>query len=168
MRLVAVVAAVAVLMAACGDDGPEEVRVPVVDAAEDPAGAAGSADDAGNDAGGVDTAENDGTAPPTTTGAVPANGDVVDVVALDNTFRPETIEVVAGTAIRWENRGRNDHNVIPTDETASWGAPTEAFAPGDEYTHLFDTPGNYPYYCTIHATPEVGMIGTVVVLPADR
>ena len=110
---------------------------------------------------------NDDTATSTTTGAFPPNGEVVDVVALDNTFRPETIEVVAGTAIRWENRGRNDHNVIPTDETASWGAPTEAFAPGDEYTHLFDTPGEYPYYCTIHATPEVGMIGTVVVLPAD-
>jgi len=101
-------------------------------------------------------------------GAVEANGEIVDVVALDNTFRPEAVEIVAGTQIRWENRGRNDHDVIPADETLPWGVAADGFAPGDEYTLLFDTPGEYPYFCSIHGTKDVGMIGTVVVLPAER
>jgi plastocyanin len=92
----------------------------------------------------------------------------VDVIALDNTFRPEKIEITAGTTVRWENRGRNDHNVLPVDDLDDWGVPTEQFAPGDEYSSTFDTPGTYPYYCSIHATKDVGMIGTVVVLPAEQ
>jgi plastocyanin len=100
--------------------------------------------------------------------AAPPDPVSVDVIALDNTFRPETIEVTAGTTVRWENRGRNDHDVIPVDDTQSWGVPDERFAPGDEYSAVFDTPGTYPYYCSIHATKEVGMIGTVVVVPVER
>ncbi|HSP27343.1 MAG TPA: plastocyanin/azurin family copper-binding protein, partial [Ilumatobacteraceae bacterium] len=94
--------------------------------------------------------------------------EMADVVALDNTFRPERVEVVAGTAIRWENRGRNDHDVVPADDTLAWGVDASGFAPGDEYTLLFDTPGEYPYYCSIHGTKDVGMIGTVVVVAVDR
>jgi plastocyanin len=100
--------------------------------------------------------------------AMPTVTQTVDVIALDNTFRPEKIEISAGTTVRWENRGRNDHNVLPVDDVDDWGVPTEQFAPGDEYSSTFHTPGTYPYYCSIHATKDVGMIGTVVVLPAER
>ena len=96
---------------------------------------------------------------------VASNGAIVDVIALDNSFRPETIEVTAGTAVRWENRGRNDHNVVPTDDTETWGAATEDFKPGADYTWVFTEPGTYAYYCTIHGTKDAGMIGTVVVAP---
>jgi plastocyanin len=91
--------------------------------------------------------------------------DDAGVDSQDNSFRPETIEVIAGTAVRWENRGRNDHNVLPTDDSETWGAPTEAFAPGAEYTWVFGEPGTYTYYCSIHGTKDAGMIGTVVVTP---
>ena len=110
---------------------------------------------------------------PTATSALPAasaveaaepNGETVDVVALDNTFRPERVEVVAGTTVRWENRGRNDHDVVPADDTVAWGVDASGFAAGDEYTRLFDTPGEYPYFCSIHGTKDAGMIGTVVVV----
>jgi plastocyanin len=90
------------------------------------------------------------------------NGEVVNVLALDNTFRPETIEISAGTEIVWTNGGRNDHNVLPI-EGDDWGVQTEDFTPQDVYSHVFTTPGTYPYYCSIHGTTEVGMIGTVVV-----
>ncbi len=105
-----------------------------------------------------------GQATETTVGS---NGQTVEVIALDNSFRPETIEVAAGTAVRWENRGRNDHNVLPADDAQSWGAPTEAFLPGDEYTWVFSEPGTFAYYCSIHGTKDAGMIGTVVVTPAN-
>ena len=71
--------------------------------------------------------------------------------------------VEAGTEVRWVNNGRNDHNVLPVDESLDWGVERDAFVPTDEYSHLFDQPGVYPYYCSIHGTKEVGMVGAIVV-----
>ena len=53
--------------------------------------------------------------------------------------------------------------MLPTDDAQTWGVPTEAFVPGDEYTWVFDEPGTYAYYCSIHGTKDVGMVGTVIV-----
>jgi len=100
--------------------------------------------------------------PPATATFLP-NGELVEVRALDNTFRVETIEVAAGTEVLWKNGGRNDHDVLPVDDALDWGVPTDGFTPGDEYSHVFDTPGVYPYYCSIHGTKEVGMVGMVIV-----
>ncbi len=91
----------------------------------------------------------------------------VFVVALDNSFQPGEVEIHVGAEVRWQNRGRNDHNVLPADESQKWGAPTAEFGPSDDYSVTFDSPGTYRYYCSIHGTKEVGMVGTVVVLPAE-
>jgi plastocyanin len=130
----------------------------------------------GDDSNAAPTTTGDGTTGDGTTGdststtdaavgevSVPANGEVVEVLTLDNSFRPEQLEIVAGTAVRWDNGGRNDHNIVPVDDTQDWGVDIADFAPGDVYEHLFTTPGTYPYYCTLHGTAEVGMVGTVVV-----
>ncbi len=106
-------------------------------------------------------------APTTTVERVAPTGEVVQVRSLDNTFRIADIEVAAGTEVWWVNGGRNDHNVLPVDESQDWGIATADFTPGDEYRHLFDVPGTYLYYCSIHGTKTVGMIGSVTVLGAD-
>ena len=93
----------------------------------------------------------------------PANGETVEVRALDNLFRVETIEVVAGTEVLWVNGGRNEHNILPVGELEGFGAERDVFLPGDEYRFIFETVGVVPYYCSIHGTEDVGMIGTVVV-----
>jgi plastocyanin len=103
------------------------------------------------------------TTEPATTVAQSGAGVTVTVQALDNSFRPETLTVAAGTEVVFENRGRNDHNVLPADGGDSWGVMTESFRPGDAYRHTFTEPGEYPYYCSIHGTAEVGMVGTIVV-----
>jgi plastocyanin len=153
-KAVALASVTVMLLAACSDDGPDAPRSEPVPQTEAPplTESTEPADDGIDDG---DDAE-----------AVPPNGETVDVIALDNTFRPETIEVEAGTEVHWENRGRNDHNVLPAADDEDWGAPTEDFLPGDEYALVFGTPGTYAYYCTLHGTPEVGMIGEIVVLPA--
>lgn len=109
-----------------------------------------------------DTATTEPTEPPSST-PTPGAGVTVTVQALDNSFRPETLTVAAGTEVAFENRGRNDHNVLPADGGDSWGVMTESFRPGDEYRYTFSEPGEYRYYCSIHGTADVGMVGTIVV-----
>jgi plastocyanin len=92
-----------------------------------------------------------------------AGAGVIEVIALDNSFQPVTIEVVAGTTVRWANRGRNDHNVLSVD--GSWGAPTEDFRPGDAYDFVFADSGTFAYYCSIHGTKDAGMVGEILVTP---
>lgn len=87
---------------------------------------------------------------------------VVPVVALDNSFRPELIEVDVGDEVMWENRGLNDHDVLSV-EGDGWGIEVEGFGPGATYTHVFTEPGQYRYFCSIHGNESVGMVGTVVV-----
>jgi plastocyanin len=135
-----VLAAIAVL-GACGDDSP-------------------TSDTVGTTIAAVTIPALESTEAPAET--YPPNGEVVNVLSLDNTFRPETIEISAGTEVVWTNGGRNDHNVLPV-EGDDWGVQAEDFVPQDVYSHVFTTPGTYPYYCSIHGTTEVGMIGTVIV-----
>jgi plastocyanin len=88
--------------------------------------------------------------------------DPAEVTALDNSFRPENIEVPAGTEVVWTNKGRNEHNVLHVDGD-DWGVEVDDFRPGASYAHTFDEPGVYRYYCSIHGTTDAGMIGTIVV-----
>jgi plastocyanin len=88
--------------------------------------------------------------------------DPAEVTALDNSFRPENIEVPAGTEVVWTNKGRNEHNVLHVDGD-DWGVEVEDFEPGAAYSHTFDEAGVYRYYCSIHGTTDAGMIGTIVV-----
>ena len=111
----------------------------------------------------------DGLPPPTS--AVTASTSAqppVYVQALDNTFRQRDIVIAAGTEVVWTNVGRNEHDVVPsefekTPEQAPWGVVVEAFAPQATYSHVFTTPGVYPYVCTIHGVRDKGMAGTITV-----
>jgi plastocyanin len=89
-------------------------------------------------------------------------GPEADVTAIDNTFDAQGVSVAPGTTVRWTNRGRQDHDVIPA-EGDEWGVDVGDFAPGDVYEHTFTEPGTYNYYCTIHGTAAAGMVGVVVV-----
>jgi len=95
----------------------------------------------------------------------PPNGETTKVLALDNNFIPQKIEVKAGTEVVWENNGRNPHNVVPADDpkATTWGVLETAFQPKATYARVFDRPGTYVYYCTIHGTPKAAMFGTITV-----
>ncbi len=89
--------------------------------------------------------------------------DTVTIDTRDNTFGPENIIVSPGTEIVWENRGRNDHNVVPVEEGSFEEVSIEDLRPGSEAARTFDDAGEYPYYCSLHATPDRGMIGRIRV-----
>ena len=135
-------------LASCGDDSNDQSG-PATDTTVEPSNGPTTVEPSDADGGGATS--------------VAPNGEEVEVLALDNNFRPEEIEIVAGTTVVWENGGRNDHNIVPADDSDSWGVDIEQFRPGDVYSYAFTTPGEYPYYCTLHGTADFGMIGTVVV-----
>jgi plastocyanin len=94
-------------------------------------------------------------------------------------FSPETITVGVGDTVTWDNGSTEQHTVtaeqgsLPEDAAyfASGRAASEKAAnddlsdgfvgPGDSYSHTFETPGTYRYYCIPHR--DAGMTGTVVV-----
>ncbi len=88
----------------------------------------------------------------------------VTVQARDNNFVAPYIEVKAGTAITFTNRGRNQHDVVPVKAGAFPEIPVDAFDPGQSKTLTFDEPGDYPYYCTLHGNKTKGMVGAIRVI----
>lgn len=106
---------------------------------------------------------NDVNGPPKVT--APRTGVVVRILAQDNLFRAGQTTARVGDMLRFENVGRNDHDVLPKDGD-DWGVAAADFVPEDVYEHVFDKPGTYEYYCSIHGTSSAGMVGTVTVTDA--
>jgi plastocyanin len=90
--------------------------------------------------------------------------DAVTIDAVDNSFRPQYVEISAGTTVTFENRGRNLHNVLPANEGAFEPIETDDLEPGEKADIVFDTPGDYAYYCSLHGSPTAGMIGGIRVV----
>lgn len=74
---------------------------------------------------------------------------------LDYGFRPATLEVQAGTEVTWHNNDVLIHTVTADDGSFNSGA----LRPGASFTHTFEEPGTYEYFCAIHPA----MTGTIVV-----
>lgn len=100
-------------------------------------------------------------------------------MTVDQAFEPGTITIAAGESVTWDNGTAEQHTVtadegsLPdgADYFASGGAATEDDAngdlsagfvgPGESFSHTFETPGTYRYYCIPHK--GAGMTGTIVV-----
>jgi len=106
--------------------------------------------------------------------------EAYDVGMVHNAFEPVEYEVAVGDTVVWGNVGSRGHSVtayesqLPesADYFASGGAESQSEAvgdwpqrgnvqPGETYTHTFETPGEYGYYCIPHEA--AGMKGTIVV-----
>jgi plastocyanin len=82
------------------------------------------------------------------------------VSAIDNAFGPKELHIKAGQTVTWVNNGQASHTVTADDNSFDSGL----FGPGAQYSHKFEKPGRYPYYCTLHGGPGgVGMAGEIVV-----
>jgi plastocyanin len=77
-------------------------------------------------------------------------------ISIDNfAFSQPTITVPAGTKVTWVNHDDMLHTVM--DEGKSF--KSDPLDSGDSFSHVFDKPGTYKYFCSLH--PH--MQGTVVV-----
>ena len=79
-------------------------------------------------------------------------------VTIDNfSFTPAEIDIKAGTRVVWLNRDDIPHTVTDAAEPKTTRSPP--LDTGDSYARVFDKPGTYSYFCSLH--PH--MMGTVVV-----
>ena len=83
---------------------------------------------------------------------LPAN-----TIGIDNfAFEPKTLTVKSGSTVMWLNRDDVPHLII-----SSTGKFNNSKVLDTEQQHSarFDTPGRYPYFCSLH--PK--MVGEIVV-----
>lgn len=86
----------------------------------------------------------------------PADGEAVEIVAVDNEFQPSTLELEPGTEVTVEvtNQGDQPHNLVIDDVHLSTGT----LETGDVATATFTVPdGTVTFHCSFHP----GMTGEI-------
>ena len=73
----------------------------------------------------------------------------------DRAYLPAELIIVAGTTVTWTNTDSVSHTT--TSDRPGWNSGT--VAPGGQFSTSFQTPGTFPYHCSIHP----GMTATVTV-----
>jgi len=77
-------------------------------------------------------------------------------VVMDNfSFTPGSASVPVGTTVMWTNHDDMPHNVVSTEQKFK----SPVLDTDEQFSHRFDTPGAYKYFCSIH--PK--MTGRIVV-----
>jgi plastocyanin len=77
-------------------------------------------------------------------------------VSIDNfSFAPVELTVGAGTKVTWVNHDDVPHTVTADDKSFNSGA----LDTDDAFSHVFEKPGEHPYFCGLHSH----MTGRVVV-----
>lgn len=71
-------------------------------------------------------------------------------------FTPATLRVAPGDEVTWTNNASMPHTVTGTNVG---GLTSGRMGNGSVFTHTFEEPGTYEYYCALHPS----MTGTVVV-----
>lgn len=106
-----------------------------------------------------------------------------DVGMSAHAFLPDSLEIQVGETVEWVNDGSRSHTVtaygagIPeesayfasgefddeeTARAAWWAEDGGALYPGEQYSHTFEVPGRYWYFCIPHE--RGGMVGSIEVV----
>jgi plastocyanin len=68
-------------------------------------------------------------------------------------FNPASITVPKGTTVTWVNQDTANHQIVNDAQgSIAQGAlfTSNSLAKDARYSFTFDTPGTYPYHCSIH------------------
>jgi len=83
-----------------------------------------------------------------------------DISIVDFEFKPADTTVFTGEPVSWTNDGAATHNVTSIEGTE---LASGDLGPNEGFGHVFETPGEFAYHCTIH--PD-RMKGTITVRAA--
>ena len=90
--------------------------------------------------------------------AVAAPSAVPNQVTIDNfAFNPPVLTVALGTKVTWINRDDVPHTATSTAKPRAFDSGT--LDTDDQFAHVFEAPGTYEYFCTVH--PH--MTGQIIV-----
>ncbi len=81
------------------------------------------------------------------------------VILKDTSFQPQQITISTGSELTWINQDSVNHTVVGDGTGPGGDFQSKTLQPGEEFSFIFDQPGNYPYHCSIHPS----MKGTVIV-----
>ena len=98
------------------------------------------------------------------------------VTIRDFSFSPSTMQIKAGTTVSWTNNGPMPHTTV--SDTGVWTSGTLASpsggggygggTAGQSFQFAFNTPGSYPYHCSLHPPTQsqyASFVGTITVTP---
>lgn len=81
------------------------------------------------------------------------------ITIVDDSFKPATVTVSAGSKVTWTNHDDDPHTVTSVQPLFD----SKGLAQGDTYSFVFRKPGTYAYYCKVHPF----MKATVIVKGAQ-
>ena len=88
----------------------------------------------------------------------PASAETVHVLIKDYMFTPMTVTIAAGSTVQWTNMDDIPHSVVMTDKSFR----SAALDTQESFSHTFDKPGTYEYFCGLH--PK--MVAKIIVKAA--
>jgi plastocyanin len=77
--------------------------------------------------------------------------------ALSQRYDPSSLTISAGSTVTWTNNGSTAVTVTSPDGLFD----SETIGPGSSFSHTFDTPGTFRYFCV----PYPHMKGVITVSP---
>ena len=89
------------------------------------------------------------------------NASIVGIKS-DKSFNPNPININSGDSVSWTNNDNDIHTVTSgSDEGPSIGQEFDSgtLGEGQSFTHKFENPGTFEYFCNIHPS----MVGKVIV-----
>ena len=105
------------------------------------------------------------TTPQQTTVTTPQSTPVAGKVTVDIknfAFSPQMVTIAKGSTVTWVNQDAFEHEVVnDASGSTAQGAifNSGSLGKGASYSFTFNTPGVYPYHCSIHPS----MTGTITV-----
>jgi len=110
------------------------------------------------------------TTSPSTKASEQPNSTRVSAEIIDTEFKPVTLKVEVGSSVHWKQVGDQPHSVTAVDgsfDSSPDCGPLDSdmcLGEGDTFDHVFETAGEFAYYCRVHGLPDgTGMFGTVIV-----
>ena len=95
--------------------------------------------------------------------ALPALADQTITVGPALAFSPSTVTVTPGETVTWVwAAGPHSTTSKATTGPETWNSGV--LNSGATFSHLFSTPGTYPYYCSVHSSPGGTTMNGVVLV----
>jgi plastocyanin len=90
--------------------------------------------------------------------AAPASAADHDVNVENFSFQPRTLQINPGDRVIWNFREESHTTTSRGGQAERWNSGPETSPTGATFSHTFDTPGRYQYFCIPHRPSMAGVV----------